>query len=242
MLTTKRLENMKKIAVISQIVFALAIYCKPVNAQLRIRDSINISGAVLDADSLLALPGVNIYTQKNTGTISANNGFFTLQCNCNDTITFSYLGYKPFKYIIPDTLTINHYILGVVLRTDTILLSEVVILPWMNHTQFKDAFINHPVDRQTRQATQNLKIMNYTARTSPQPYYSGSMADYQLRQYSQDVEYRGMISPNDQLNVVGLATMLFFYAHQSMTQAERKQKLDEELRQYLQQNHNMGKK
>ncbi len=41
------------------------------------------------------------------------------------------------------------------------MLSEVIILPWMNKTQFKEAFLNNQPDRNTVNATRNLNMMKY---------------------------------------------------------------------------------
>jgi hypothetical protein len=224
---------MLKIKLTISFLMGLFLITQAVFGQLIVRDTIQVSGAILSSDSLQSLPGVHIYTQHKTGTISNTNGFFSIMCNCLDTLTFSFVGYEPFRYVVPDTFKINNYIMGVVLHTDTIMLSEVIILPWMNKAQFRNAFINHTPDQQTQIATRNLKIMGLQARINPQVFQPDMMPDYQLSKLSQDVEYRGMISPNDQINIVGLATMLFFWAHQALTQEERQQKIDAELRYYL---------
>lgn len=206
-------------------------------AQLKLNDTISITGVVLESDSLTALPQTYVLSNRHTGTVTDINGYFTFRVNAGDTLTFKYLGYKPYVYIVPDSLSMKNYMAGVVLNKDTILLSEVIILPWMNYNQFRHAFINNVPDQETRNATRNLNIMNYQSRQTAQTWDPDFMVEQQLKQYSMNVEYKGMISPNQQLNLVGLVGFLVMYSHQQLTKEEKTRRLQEELRQYIMENY-----
>ncbi|MBI9067961.1 MAG: carboxypeptidase-like regulatory domain-containing protein [Salinivirgaceae bacterium] len=216
-------------------IFLIFIFILKANfAQLINPDTITISGVVLDADSLNPMSNVHIRSQKNRGAITDNLGQFTVKINKNDTLTFTYVGFKPYVYVIPDTLKVNNYIAGVILNKDIISLSEVLILPWMNKQQFKKSFIQNSPDQNTINAQQNLTMAGYTARASAPKWTTDAMIDWQLKQYTMNIEYRGMISPNQQVNLMGLAQFLIFYTHQQLTKEEKARKLKEELRQYIQ--------
>lgn len=202
----------------------------PLKAQLVHPDTILLSGVVLSADSLTSLPNVSIISQKNKGTITDKEGQFAFRMNAGDTLTFHYLGYKPYKFVVPDTLTLKSYIAGIVLRPDTIMLSEVIILPFMNRQQFRRLFLNNRPDVETINATRNLNIAGYQSRQGVTP---DMMIDLQLRRFATDVEYRGMIGPDEQLNIIGLTSLLIFYSKERLTKAEKNQQMKEELRKYL---------
>jgi hypothetical protein len=205
------------------------------NAQLINPDTIQISGVVLAADSLISLPNVHIMSHKNKGTLTDSEGQFAFKINVGDTLTFSYLGYKPYRFIVPDTLTMRQYVAGIVLRRDTVMLTEVIILPFMNRQQFRHMFINNKPDLQTINATRNLNIAEYQSRQFTPWYTPDIMIDMQLKKYASDVEYRGMIGPDEQLNIIGLTQLLIFYSHQQLTKAEKNRRIKEELRRYLEQ-------
>lgn len=213
---------------------SLLLSSNGVFSQIFHRDTIKFSGVVLASDSLKALPNVHILTQKHTGTITNNQGAFALYVNKSDTLTFSYIGFKPYIYVVPDTLKINNFIAGIILNSDTIALSEVIVLPWMNKTQFKQSFISNQPDQYTINATRNLNLAGYTAKTSRQNWSPDEIINQQLKNYSQSVEYRGMINPSEQLNVIGLAQLLIFYTRQQLTQEEKTNRLKQELKKYIQ--------
>jgi hypothetical protein len=212
-------------------------FALPLKAQFVNPDTIQLSGVVLDADSLTALPNVHIVSHRNRGTLTDVDGQFSLKINTSDTLKFTYLGYKPYIYVVPDTLFLKHYIAGIVLRRDTIMLSEVIILPFMNRAQFKQSFLNNQPDLETQNATRNLNIMSLQSRQASQWPSSQMMIDVQLKKMSTDVEYRGMIGPDEQLNIIGLAALLIYYSHQQLTKEEKNQRIKAELQQYLRENY-----
>ena len=57
---------------------------------------------VVDAETDEALPYVNIYLRKGEGTITNDDGFFTIECLPEDTIQLSYIGYEKMSIAISD--------------------------------------------------------------------------------------------------------------------------------------------
>lgn len=207
--------------------------CSGVFGQIIKPDTIKLSGIVLDADSLNAMSNVHITSQKRKGFVTDEYGQFSFKINTLDTLTFTYMGYKPYTFIIPDTLKIYNYMAGVILNKDTISLSEVIILPWMNKRQFKQSFAENTPDQNTVNAKRNLNLAGHTARTTAPKWTSDAIVDYQLKQYAMDVEYKGMVSANQQLNIIGLAQLLIYYSHKKLTKEEKTQKIKEELRKHI---------
>lgn len=89
---------------------------------------IHISGTVKKPDNPI-LPYVNIgIKQKNIGTISNQNGVFSLQLPeqfLNDTLSFSYVGYKELK--VPITSILANSEKAFILKPEKLSLREVVI-------------------------------------------------------------------------------------------------------------------
>ena len=91
---------------------------------------IQFTGAIVEGDSLQALPFVHITIQnKRVGTISDYYGFFSLVTEVADTIEFSSVGFHRSQFIIPDSLTKNSYSIIHVMLKDTIVLNEFTVFP-----------------------------------------------------------------------------------------------------------------
>ena len=108
--------------------------------------SITISGVVMDADSVGAIPYVNILLKDTFfGTVSDNSGHFTFTATKGDTLMFSYVGYFDAYFVMPKNLSGDSYSLIQLMRKETILLDEVVIFPWPKYDQLKTAFLSAQV-------------------------------------------------------------------------------------------------
>ena len=66
------------------------------------QNPIQFSGLVVSGDSLSTVPYANILIQnKQLGTISNFNGFFSFVAEAGDTLVFSCIGYQKETFIIP---------------------------------------------------------------------------------------------------------------------------------------------
>jgi TonB-dependent starch-binding outer membrane protein SusC len=83
-----------------------------------------VSGKVTSSDDGLALPGVNVL-EKGTGngTVSDNDGNFTISVASNATLVFSFVGYAAQEIVVGSQTSIQ-----VKLQTDVKALSEVVVV------------------------------------------------------------------------------------------------------------------
>ncbi|HEY6160588.1 MAG TPA: carboxypeptidase-like regulatory domain-containing protein [Bacteroidia bacterium] len=168
------------------------------------RPLVQFSGIVVEHDSLRPIPYTAILVANTKrGTISDFYGYFSFVAQLKDTIEFTAVGFKPMRFIIPDTLTTNRYSLIQVLTVDTVFLQETTIYPWPTREQFRQAFLNLGVnDDAMSTAQKNLD------RETMQIQYNNLTNDasmsykaVQQQQYSR-LYYAGQAPPNNLLNPV----------------------------------------
>ena len=117
------------------------------------QQSITVSGTVTDASDGLPLPGVNVVEVGNfsNGTITGADGTYQLTFdNPNDSISFSFIGYKPIQRSVAGRAIIN-----INMKPDVTQLEEIVVVGYgeqkkvnltgaVETVEFKDN-VNQPV-------------------------------------------------------------------------------------------------
>jgi hypothetical protein len=128
------------------------------NAQEENESLVQFSGITITTDSLNPVPFARIIIKdKNRGTTSDAQGYFSFVAHKNDTILFNALGFKPASFIIPDTITKARYSLIQLMAGDTLTLSTAYIFPWPTIEDFKYAFANTKApDDDLERARKNL--------------------------------------------------------------------------------------
>jgi hypothetical protein len=123
-------------------------------------DLIQFSGVVVNSDSLQPIPYASVMIRHaGRGTVTDFYGFFSFVAMKGDTIDFNYIGYKPARFTIPDSLNENRYSLIQTLSHDTITLREAVIYPWPTKDEFKRAFLELQLpDNDMKRAQRNLEM------------------------------------------------------------------------------------
>lgn len=168
---------------------------------------IQFSGVVVDGDSLHPLPFTSIMIKNsNRGTICDFYGYFSFVAQEQDTLLFSFVGYKEAAFIIPDTLSTNRYSLIQILNKDTVTLKETVIYPWPTKEEFRQAFItlNIPEDDYIR-AQQNLARAALKEELVGTPMSGTENYNYQMRQYQSRLYYAGTAPNISLLNPIAWA-------------------------------------
>ena len=163
---------------------------------------VQFSGIVVSGDSLNPVPFANVSIKATTrGTVSDLTGFFSFVAEAGDVIEFSALGYKAATYTIADTLNSSRYSWIQVLSTDTIYLSEAVIVPWPSLEQFKKVFVetNIPNDDEQR-ARKNLNTADMKQRLKNAPMDAGANYTNFVNQQVSKNYYNGQYQPNNLLN------------------------------------------
>lgn len=87
-----------------------------------------VTGVVCDRDSVRPLPETILRLGKEARGVD-RQGRFSINVRVGDTLRFSHVGYEPVKVIVADSLKGDDFLLGIFMVRDTVLLSEVLIIP-----------------------------------------------------------------------------------------------------------------
>jgi hypothetical protein len=171
---------------------------------------IQFSGVVVDGEDLMPIPFTAIII-KNThrGTVSDYYGFFSIVARKNDTIEFSYLGYKKAQFVIPDSLEESRYSLIQMMFSDTILLKETVIYPWPTKEQFKEAFLSLRIpDDDMERARKNLNYASIREAARNMPMDGSMNYKWQMQQQQNRLYFAGQFPQNNLLNPIAWARFI----------------------------------
>lgn len=161
---------------------------------------IQFSGRVVTADEngdVMPLPYVNVAIMNSTrGDFSDYDGFFSFVGLSGERVIFSRIGYKTVEYTIPDSLTESRYTYIQIMSQDSILLPEVVILPWPSREHFKQEFLALDVSSEVRDAAlanlaENvMRDLRYTI-----PADGAETSDLVFQKQQIEYQYSGQIKP-----------------------------------------------
>src|SRR5690606_2848048 len=127
------LDNHSNMRIILPFIYLCIVLTMPALAQDD--QSKQIAGIVKDQDGV-TLPGVSIaVVGSNQGTVSDENGEFTLQVARGDSLQFTYIGKKPETLVVDD-----RNILEMILYDDASLLQQVQVVAF--GTQKKESVIS----------------------------------------------------------------------------------------------------
>lgn len=128
---------MKKIVLLS----VMAVSVLSAKAQVD-KDVVQLYGVVMAANNLRGLPAVSIVVKgQNRGTISNEQGVFSIAVLKGDEIEFSSIGYKPKLVYIPKNLDGNQYSVIQLMVTDTAFLPITIIKKRRSREQFERDFV-----------------------------------------------------------------------------------------------------
>ncbi len=161
---------------------------------------LQFSGRVVTSDDngdIIPLPYTNVaILNSSRGDYSDYDGFFSFVALAGETVSFSRIGYKTVEYVIPDTLDQSRYTYIQIMSKDSILLPEVVILPWPSREHFKQEFLALDVSNELREAAlANLaeNVMSELRYTIPADGTETSKYEFQKQQI--EYQYSGQIKP-----------------------------------------------
>lgn len=178
----------------------LAASVAKVSAQDENKRFIQIDGLTAD-DQGFIVPDVSIYSKHlRRGAASDHRGIFSIISIPGDTIFFSAIGYKSTILTVPPSISGNHFITDVIMVTDTIMIGEVLVLPWKTYSEFKRAVLeNRPVDPLIENMEYNLALVEQQIwsdmRATP-----GEAYRYTMQQMADNLYTRGQTPANNLLN------------------------------------------
>ncbi len=132
--------------------FALLFSVPAARAQFQgFKDSVvQLYGVVMTADSLKGIPAVSVVIKgQNRGTITNEQGVFSIVALKGDEVEFTSIGYKAKLVKVPSDLEGNQFSVIQLMVTDTIYLPATIIKPRPTRQQFERDFLatNVPDDK-----------------------------------------------------------------------------------------------
>lgn len=121
------------------------------------RKIVQLSGVILNADSTMAIPGVNIYVpRKGRGTSSNRYGYFSMPVVAGDSVVFSFIGLKRQSLKIPEDIQDDKVSYILTMIDDEYALSEVEVMPYPTEEEFKNAILALNIDDEIQLNRGNL--------------------------------------------------------------------------------------
>jgi len=201
---------MKKI--IQFFLFFLFLIPIAVKAQFETyKDSVvQLYGVVMSADSLKALPAVSITVKgRNQGTITSDEGVFSIVVLKGDELEFTSVGYKPKLVRIPKNLDGNQQSMIQLMVEDTVYLPYTIIKKRPTREEFERDFANTPVpDDDQEIARQNLSEANLRALRAAYPKDGREASNYFLKQNAQKYYSAGQLPPQNIFNPLAWAEFI----------------------------------
>lgn len=169
----------------------LSIICL-FSSQLKAQDRnlIQISGIVITSDSIPQfIPYAHaVVKNRNRGTMTNADGFFSFVAMPSDTIVFSVIGFKKEELIIPDSLSQTEYLARVEMIRDTTMLQEVTLYPWPTPDLLQQEFLNARIPSTENDiAMKNLAIQELKTRAAQMGYGAEELQDLVIKQHQADI-------------------------------------------------------
>lgn len=192
----------------------LGLFCLGQRAQAQfdsVKDSVvQLYGIVMTSDSLQGIPAVSITIKNsNRGTVTNDQGVFSIVVLKGDQIEFSHVSYKHQTITIPRDIKGNQYSVIQLLVEDTAYLPATIIKPRPTPEQFARDFASTKVPMDDIEiARQNNSKAKLRALASVTPGDAQSAVSLQMRQIATKASYAGQIPPNNLLNPAAWAEFI----------------------------------
>jgi hypothetical protein len=194
------------------LIFLAALFLNKAKAQFETgRDSVvQLYGIVMTADSLVGIPAVNIIVKgQNRGTMTNNQGVFSIVVLKGDVVEFTHVSYKPKTITIPKNLEGNQHSVVQLMIQDTVYLPATIIKPRPTPEQFARDFVNTKVpDDDIEIARQNTSTAKRRALMSTTPGDGGEATSMQMRNAANRASYAGQVPPQNLFNPAAWAEFI----------------------------------
>ena len=150
------------------ILFMILVYCSDGFSQVEkaTRTKILFTGIIRDASTLTPLPDAQIKINRSFVSASDEDGTFALRVSKRDTVVFTLLGYQTVSFYVSDTLTGNEFMTGVYMKTDTLTIGEVVIMPRMQNLKYDILKAPPATSPELENAKYNLEVAAYQGKVT----------------------------------------------------------------------------
>ena len=187
-------------------------FTKQSSAQFEtVKDSVvQLYGIVMTADSLEGIPAVSVTIRgSHRGTITNNQGVFSIVVLKGDVIEFSHVSYKPKVVTIPRNLQGNQHNVVQLMVEDTTYLPVTIIKPRPTPQQFERDFVKTDVpDDDIEIARQNNDVANRRVLMQTIPADGSEASSMQFRNIATKATYRGQVPPMNIFNPAAWAEFI----------------------------------
>ncbi|TMI74474.1 MAG: carboxypeptidase-like regulatory domain-containing protein [Bacteroidetes bacterium] len=193
---------------------AIVFFILPITAKAQFenaRDSVvQLYGYVMTADSLEGIPAVSVVVKgQNRGTITNNQGVFSIVVLKGDQIEFTHVSYKPKTITVPRDMEGNQWSVVQLMVKDTVYLPATIIRPRPTPEQFARDFVNAKVpDDDIETARKNTDVAKRRVLMKTTPGDGGEATALQFRNIAQKATYRGQIPPMNIFNPAAWADFI----------------------------------
>ncbi|MDQ6609123.1 MAG: carboxypeptidase-like regulatory domain-containing protein [Bacteroidota bacterium] len=194
--------------------FLILVFVTPIAAKAQFetfKDSVvQLYGVVMTADSLKGIPAVSIMIKgQNRGTITNDQGVFSIVVLKGDQIEFTSIGYKPKTTSIPKNLQGNQQSMIQLMVQDTIYLPATIIKRRPTREEFEREFVNSKVpDDNLELARKNTNAATMAALAKVLPRDGREASNYYLKQNANKAYYAGQIAPMNIFNPMAWAEFI----------------------------------
>jgi hypothetical protein len=168
------------------------------------------NGIVRDASTLEPLPNSQIMINRSFASVSNEDGTFVIRVSRRDTVTFSLLGYQPALFYVGDTLPGSEFMAGVYMKTDTLSIGEVIIMPRFPFLRSDILKTTPESDPEMDNAKYNIAVSAYQGRVALSQLGDPSSNYSVLQQKQRIAAYEKGGIPSDRM--VGLSPLLLIPA------------------------------
>ena len=176
-----------------------------------VKDSVvQLYGVVMTADSLVGIPAVSVTIKgSNRGTMTNNQGVFSIVALKGDVIEFTHVSYKPKSVIVPRNIEGNQYSVVQLMVEDTVYLPATIIRPRPTPQQFARDFVNSKVpDDDIEIARQNNSAAKRRVLMQSTPADGGEATSLQFRNAATRASYAGQMPPQNIFNPAAWAEFI----------------------------------
>lgn len=176
-----------------------------------VKDSVvQLYGIVMTADSLVGIPAVSVTIRgTNRGTVSNNQGVFSIVVLKGDVVEFSHVSYKTKVVNIPRDLKENQQSMVQLMVEDTTYLPVTIIKPRPTPQQFERDFVNTKVpDDDIEIARQNNSQAKLRALARTMPMDGSEATNTQFRNIANRATYQGQVPPMNIFNPAAWAEFI----------------------------------
>jgi len=163
-----------------------------------VKDSVvQLYGIVMTADSLVGIPAVSITIKgSNRGTMTNNQGVFSIVVLKGDEIEFSHVSYKTKLITVPRDLKGTQHSVVQLMVEDTVYLPATIIRPRPTPQQFERDFVKTKVpDDDIEIARQNNDVAKRRVLMQTVPADGAGATAMQLRNIANKAQYAGQLAP-----------------------------------------------